>query len=366
MSENTSSSEHDRTEPASQFKLSEARKQGQVAKSLDINSLFMVFFLLCALLLLGGKAWQQMGMFSENTFIGSSAYAYDQRSVVGALTQAAGTFWAVILTPLCFGVAGAVLGNLIQTGPIFSAAPLKPKFERINPVAGFKRVFNKRMLFEALKSMIKLVILLAVAYVTFSGHWQELSVVGPMSAAEQLSWFVGLAVVLLFRLVMAMVVIALLDLALTRWQFSKQMRMSRLDMKEEVKRREGDPLIRSKIRQLQKENLKQSKSLSRVSDADVLITNPTHLAVALRYVRGEMSAPNVIAKGSERWAKDMRELAGRYGVPVFERKSLARALFRKGQLDHPVPVDTFIDVARLYADLGEYQRARANRGEVHA
>jgi flagellar biosynthetic protein FlhB len=310
MSDNTSSSEHDRTEPASQFKLSEARKQGQVAKSMDVNSLVMVFSFLCALMMLGAKAWQQMGSFSENLFSASSVYAYDQYSLIGALVQTASAFWAVILTPLCFGVGAAILGNLIQTGPIFSGAPLTPKFERLNPIAGFKRVFNKRMLFETLKGLIKLVILVSVAYITFSAHWQELSVIGPMSAREQLNWFAGLAVALLFRLVMAMVVIALLDLVLTRTQFAKQMRMSRRDMKEEVKRREGDPLIRSKIRQLQKENLKQSKSLGRVADADVLITNPTHLAVALRTL-GEVTGAGAWGDGHEVKAVDyfMRSIA---------------------------------------------------------
>ena len=142
-------------------------------------------------------------------------------------------------------------------------------------------------------------------------------------------------------------------------------------MKDEVKRREGDPLIRSKIRQLQRENLKQSKSLSRVADADVLITNPTHFAVALRYVRGEMTAPTVIAKGSERWAQDMRQLALKHQVPIFERKSLARKLFRHAVVDHPVPATTFVDVARLYADLGSRRRRQSysntsNRVEAHA
>lgn len=365
MSQSASSSEHDRTEPATPFKLSEARKQGQVAKSLDVNSLVMVSALLCALLFLGEKAWRRMAQFSEALFI-SASVAVEEKSLLNTLGSAASIYWGVLMAPIGFGVVAAILGNVVQTGPIFTFDPLKPKFERLNPVAGFKRVFNKRMFFEALKSILKLLILLAVGYMSFSGHWDELSSLSSKSAADQLIWFSGVATSFLFKCVLALLAIALIDLAFVRWQYARQMRMSRRDMKEEVKRREGDPLIRSKLRQLQRDNLQQSKSLSRVQDADVLITNPTHLSVALRYVRGEMSAPRVIAKGSERWAHDMRILAARHGIPIFERKALARTLFRHGMLDRPVPVDTFVDVARVYADLAEHRRARTNRAEARA
>jgi flagellar biosynthetic protein FlhB len=231
-------------------------------------------------------------------------------------------------------------------------------------VAGFKRVFTKRLLVESAKSVFKLVVLVVVAYITFSSHWQDLAEVAAKPVGVQVSWFCSVASMLLFRLLFALLIFALIDLALVRWQFAKQMRMSRRDMKEEVKRREGDPLIRSKIRQLQRENLKQSKSLNRVADADVLITNPIHFAVALKYVRGEMSAPVVIAKGSERWAADMRKIANKYNIPTFERRNLARQLFRRAIIDHPVPSETFVDVARVYADLSTHKRQQASRIEA--
>jgi len=366
MSE-ASSSEHDRTEPASQFKLNEAKKHGQVAKSLDVNSFFMVSALLAILLLIGGKAWMFIGRFSESVFLNAGDYGRNERSLLESLAVSGNMYWSVLMAPLCIGVVAAIIGNLIQTGFIFSAEPIKPKFERLNPVAGFKRVFTKRLLIEGLKSIFKLAVLLTVGYTTFSGRWQELSQLPVQQPLEQLRWLASIGSALLFRLLLALLVIALLDLALSRWQFAKQMRMSRRDIKDEVKRREGDPLIRSKIRQLQRENLKQSKSLSRVPEADVLITNPTHFAVALKYIRGEMSAPMVTAKGSERWAQDMRALATRHGVPVLERKSLARKLFRHANVGQPVPAETFVDVARLYADVARYRRQRmTNRAEVPA
>ena len=360
------SSEHERTEPASQFKLSEARKHGQVSKSLDVNSFVMVFALVMILAASAEKSWHTIGRASQSLFGSADMYASTDLALLDALKFSVMTLWSVLLMPLCVGAIAAILANVVQTGFVFSFTPLKPKFERLNPVAGFKRVFTKRLLIDAVKSGFKLTALLAVSYMTFSSHWQELSNVAIQSVTEQAAWFARIATILLFRLLLALLVFALIDLALSRWQFAKQMRMSRRDMKEEVKRREGDPLIRSKIRQLQRENLKQSKSLSRVADADVLITNPTHFAVALRYVRGEMSAPTVIAKGSERWAANMRQLAVKHGIPIFERRGLARKLFRSALVDRPVPADTFIDVARLYADLGTYRRRQLNRVEVPA
>jgi len=359
------SSEHERTEPASQFKLSEARKHGQVAKSLDVNSFVMTFAFVAVLLLVAHDAWREIGQ-SSMTLLMSAADLGDDSAVPQMLHFAASKLWGLLLTPLCMGAVAAIVANTLQTGPVFSFSPLKPKFERLNPVAGFKRVFTKRLLIESIKSTLKLITLVLVAYVTFSAHWQELAEITAMPVVAQINWFCGVATTLLFRLLFALLVFALMDLSLVRWQFAKQMRMSRRDMKEEVKRREGDPLIRSKIRQLQRENLKQSKSLSRVTDADVLITNPTHFAVALRYVRGEMSAPMVIAKGSERWAADMRAIAHKHNIPVFERRGLARQLFRCATVDRPVPAETFVDVARVYADLGTYRRRQQSRVELPA
>jgi flagellar biosynthesis protein FlhB len=134
-------------------------------------------------------------------------------------------------------------------------------------------------------------------------------------------------------------------------------------MKEEVKRREGDPQIRAKLRELQRENLKQTASLARVPEADVLITNPDHVAIALHYDRHTMSAPKVIAKGCDKWASKMKQLARENGVPIYERRALARLLLKRGALDAVIPSECFVDVARIYADVDAVKR-RLVRYEV--
>jgi flagellar biosynthetic protein FlhB len=187
---------------------------------------------------------------------------------------------------------------------------------------------------------------------------------GSADTAVVQGWFGTHVIALLFRFGLALVLIGLLDLAYTRYKFGKDMMMSRREIKEEVKRREGDPHIRAKLRELQRENLKQAASVKRVPEADVLITNPEHLAIALRYDRGVMGAPILLAKGADSWAADMRALARRHGIPIYERKPLARLLFQRGTLGAAIPNDSYVDVARIYADLDARRRGLAEY-EVH-
>ena len=199
-------------------------------------------------------------------------------------------------------------------------------------MAGFKRVFNKKMLFEAFKSLLKLLILGGVAVAFFFALWPQLP--APQSAGHRARCRAGSAtnaVTLLFRLGLALVLIGLLDLMYTRRKFGKDMMMSRRELKEEVKRREGDPLIRAKLRELQRENLKQAASVKRVPEADVLITNPEHLAdrAALR-ARRRWRRPMLLAKGADSWAADMRALARRHGIPIYRTPAAGAAAVPHG------------------------------------
>ncbi len=163
---------------------------------------------------------------------------------------------------------------------------------------------------------------------------------------------------LVFKLLIALLVVALIDLLYTRWDYARQMRMSRREIKEEVKRREGDPHVRAKLRELQKEAAKRAGSLQRVPEADVLITNPTHLAVALRYERHEMAAPVVLAKGAGEHAARMRELAGRHRVAVVEDRPLARALYRGVGVDQAIPEEFYPAVAGILARVFRARQAQ--------
>jgi flagellar biosynthetic protein FlhB len=356
--------EQNRTEQATPFKLNEAKKKGQVAKSLDFNTFVIMSGLLLGLMIWGRSQWQRFCELAAQLFASSATMQVSQESFPGTASAIARESLSILLPFAGVGFVFAVLANIIQTGPIFSGDPIKPKFERLNPIAGFKRILNKRMMFEAVKSVIKLAFFGAIAFGFFMSIWPSLSQVALSDSGGQMQWLADHAIALLFRLGLALALVGLLDLAFARWQFKQQMMMSTREVKEEIKRREGDPLIRAKIRELQRENRKQARSLGRVPEADVLITNPEHIAIALKYDRARMNAPIVIAKGVDEWAAQMRAVAARHSIPRYERRRLARLLFRRVNIDQPIPAECFVDIARIYAEVNEARRDRAAYGVV--
>jgi flagellar biosynthetic protein FlhB len=341
--------EQNQTEQATPFKLEEARKRGQVARSMDFNSLVMGWALLGTVLIFGADIWHAVAKTSAALLAASATPAADLGVYFAGIRSFLGATLGIVLPVAVVAMLIGALGNLVQSGPVFSVEPIKPKLERINPVAGFKRLYNKRMLFEALKNVLKLALFVALMVFFFQSLWPRLPEVATSDVNGQAQELAEWVIALLFRFVFALTVIGLLDLAYSRWTYGRQMRMSRPS--KEVKRREGDPLIRAKLRELQRERLKQVQSVGRVPEADVLITNPTHLAVALKYVREEMGAPEVLAKGSETWAAEMRRSAARHGIPIVEKPRLARRLYRRAQVGSPIPPETFVDVARIYSTL---------------
>ena len=343
--------EQNRTEQATPSKLEEARRRGQVAKSLDFNSFFVVVGGLGMLYAWGDVFARQALIIARAIFEQAGNVDFD----VPHLTtwfESVTVAVAYLLAPFFVtAVLVMVAANIVQTGPTFSTFPLKPDLQRINPVEGFKRLFSLKMLFEGFKSVIKLALFGATAYFVLSSLMPGLLGLMNIDPKAYVPLLLDQTAQLVFKLALVILIVALLDFTYTRWDFSKKMMMSQREIMEEVKRREGDPLIRAKIRELQKEAAKRSKSLARVPDADVLITNPTHFAVALRYEQGAMSAPWVIAKGANDTASKMRLAAARHGVPIFERPLLARELFRDGDIDRPVSDALFEPVARVYAEL---------------
>jgi flagellar biosynthetic protein FlhB len=344
--------EQNPTEPATPFKLEEARKRGQVARSLDFNSLVMAWVLLFAAMMFGEGAWRGLAVSTATVFAGAAEPTAELGVYLAGVRSLIGWTVAIVAPVALLALVLSTLANVVQSGPVFSSEQLKPKLERINPIAGFKRIYSKRMLFETFKSVLKLVLFTATIAFFFAALWPHLGEVATPDPNGQTSWFAEWGLALLFRLALILTLLGLLDFAYARWTFARQMRMSRRELKDEVKRREGDPLIKAKVRELQRERLKQMQSTGKVGEADVLITNPTHLAVALKYVRGAMDAPEVIAKGSDTAAADMRLRAARHGVPIVERPLLARQLYRRTRVGQAVPPETFIEVARVYSVIG--------------
>jgi len=352
--------EQDRSEPASPYKLREARLRGQVAKSMELTSCcllaaaiamgwMMMDRLLAGELRLSGALFDQAGrtpltLRSAQMLFGNLAWA---------LLSIFGLFTAGL-------VGAALLAGFAQVGPVLSWHPLKPDFTRLNPVAGFKRVFNARMFYEAAKSVLKLALLSAILYFSLRKLMPGLISLQMMDVKAYPERLASLLLELLLTVLAMLAFIAIVDFAFVKWDFAKRMRMSRRELREEHKRRDGDPKIKAKIRELQREAARRGASLKRVPEADVLITNPTHLSVAIKYERGKALAPVVLAKGSGQLALQMREKARRCRIPIIENRPLARELFRKVPISGAVLPETYAAVARI---LMWAYRQRASRAE---
>jgi flagellar biosynthetic protein FlhB len=337
----------DRSEQATPHKLEEARKKGSVARSMDFNAMSMMAALAVTLYATGWDAIRQMLVMQQRILASASRHAWSVEVVAGWMGQLMSGMLHVLAPLFMTLLVVAVLSNLVQTGPIFSLHPLKPDLDKLNPMTGFKRVFSMRTLFESAKSIVKLVILGTVVYMLVRDTIPGLMSLSAMPPKGYLRVLLSLAGGLLVKLVLTLLCIALVDMGFTRWEFAKRMRMSKRDIKDESKNRDGDPRIRARIRDLRKEMLKRSKAVAKVAQADVLITNPTRLAVALSYSHGKSAAPQVVAKGAGELARKMRELAGRHQVPVVQNRALARALFREVDFDGYVPEKLYPQVAKI-------------------
>jgi flagellar biosynthetic protein FlhB len=337
----------DLTEQATPHKLAEARKKGSVARSMDFTATAMMAALVVTVYASGPDALRRVLVMQQKMLAGAGRQQWTVEAVAAWMGQLL-TGMLHVLGPLFLTLmVVAVIGNVAQTGLIFSLHPLQPDLERINPMAGFKRVFSMRTLFEAAKSCVKLLILGAVAYSLVRGAIPGLMGLSSVDPKGYLQLLVLLVAGLLVKMVLTLLAIALTDLGFARWEFAKRMRMSKRDVRDELKNREGDPRIRSRIRELRKEMLKRSKAMQRLPSADVLITNPTRLAVALSYTHGKSGAPQVVAKGAGDLARKMRVLAGKHGIPVVQNRELARALFRQVDFEGYVPEKLYPQVAKI-------------------
>ena len=339
--------EQNRSENATPHKLKEAKKKGSVAKSPEVNSLLLLAGLLGVLYVWGWEMTSRQLALSQHIFSTAHLVTFTNEGVLNWSLSVATQTLVIIAPLLIIVVILAIVANLGQTGVIFSSHPLKPDFSRINPATGLKRVFSMKTLFEAGKTILKLILLGAVMYAVVSALLPEMLGLHNVPAVLHAKILLSYVISLLFKLLLVIIAIALLDLAFTRKDFLNKMKMSRREVTEEIKSHEGDPRVRARIKELQKELLSRSKALRRLPEADVLITNPTHFAVAIGYKPEEMDAPVVLAKGAHDVAQKMKILARQHGIPVVEHQSLARLLFRTVALEGAVHEKAFGPVAKI-------------------
>lgn len=346
-----SQGDQDKTEQPTPFRLEEARKRGEVAKSIEVSGVVMMIVFAAIVALTGAGVARAFAVATRRMIAVSGGVSSLDGAFVGWMSNAYAPVWQA-LTPLLLGLlVAAVVGHLLQTGPIFTTHPLKPDFKRMNPMQTIKRIFSMRTLWELGKLVVKFLMLGGVCAL-FVWKASALAEAVALSLPQRvgsllLSAFAKASVYVLMVLALA----ALVDLLFVRREYMKKMRMSRRELKDEIKRRDGDPTVKSKQKQQLRELLKKTRALARVQDADVVLTNPTHVAVALRYRPGETLAPVVLAKGAGMLSARIRALAYRHRVPIVRVPALARALNRECEIDDMVPPGLYAELAPVYREL---------------
>lgn len=354
----------DRSQDATPHKREEARKRGQVARSADVSSFaVLTVAMLASYALLTPALHRLAGLLARG--LQAAAAALNDPTAASQLISRSLQEALLVLAPLLFSVAvAAVLTGLVQSGGlVFSSAPIKPDFSRLNPVAGFKKLLSIRVLHETAKSTLKLVALAATAYLAIQ---PLLPLALRLSAATAPTLLLQLAAAcggLSAKLCAALLGFVLLDVLFVRWQFLRQLRMSKRELEDEHKHREGDPRIRQRQREIRQQFLKAARAVQRVPQAQVVVTNPTHVAIALHYQHGVTPAPVVIAKGTGLLAMQIRRAANKAGVPIVHSPRLARALYQDVPQDGYVPEAWYPPVARILVWLRSMAEARG-KGEA--
>lgn len=338
----------EKTEPATPRKRQEARQKGQVAKSAELPGAFILVFCLLVLMMLGGYMKERLYHLFTAAFTEYMRMDVTDSSVLNIFADLT-LQGALLLAPVMIGsVAIALAANYVQVGFLFTGQPLVPKLNKLNPVEGLKRMFSLRALVDFLKSMFKLLIVGYIAYSTLMAERETLFALSGLPVEDLFGYAASVTLNLGLKIGAALIVLAILDYFYQRYEYLKGLRMSKQDIKDEHKKLEGDPLVKSRIRDKQR-RVAMRRMMQEVPKADVVITNPTHYAVALRYDAEEMDAPQVIAKGRDLIALRIRDIAREHDIVIMENRPLARALYDKVDIGGFVPADLFQAVAEVLA-----------------
>lgn len=339
--------DEDKQFDATPRKLEQARKEGQVVKSKDFSTAVSLLILFSVIFGLAPFIWDQI--------VQVFTLLYEQ--IPNAHTEQIGYTYillvavkgaALIIGPiLAIAWLVAVLADFVQVGPLVAIAPLMPKLDKLNPTKYFKNIMSIKTLFELFKNIVKVVILGYIGWMVYKDHIESILMLASVdNNFAVMIEFGKLITEFIFKACIAFLIIAAADYGVTKWKFLKDQKMSFKEIKDEYKNSEGDPNVKAQLRQRRMQMLQQG-AMDAVPTADFVVTNPTHVACALKYVAEEMDSPMLIAKGTELIAKKIIEIAKEHNVPVIENPPVARALFKMVDINQPIPPELYKAVAEI-------------------
>lgn len=338
----------DKTEDPTPHRLREARRKGQVFKSMELNSAINILGVMILLLVFSAVAFRG---FEDvfNVFFGTMLAIPITTLNVQVVFREAVMRYLVIMLPI-FSVA-LVLGvasNLVQIGFLASTEQMSPQLNRLNPLEGFKKIISKKALFEMVKALLKIAIIGTVTYLFVQSRMNTMLLLVNQTAASSLKVFWNTMVTLGIIVGLVFLALAFMDYIFQRHEYKSSLKMSRKDIKDEYKQLEGDPLVRAKLREKQRQ-LARERMMQDVPTADVVITNPTHIAIALVYREGEYNAPRVVAKGVEVLAQRIREIAAEHDIAIVENPPVAQMLWKHTEIGEEIPIELYQAVAEIMA-----------------
>ena len=339
--------DEDKQFEASQQKLQKARKEGQVVKSKDFSTAIALMVMFIVILKLSPFIWDQISAL----FV----YLYDKipekhLEDIGYVHLAIAIIKPslLIIGPILITSAFiAILGDFVQIGPLVTTKPLEPKLDKLNPTKYFKNLMSPKTLFDLAKNVIKVFLLGLIGYMVYKSHLESIMLLASIdNSFAILNEFGSLIIEFILKAGLAFLIIAAADYGMTRWKFMQDQKMSFKEVKDEYKNSEGDPHVKAALRQ-RRQQMMQRRMMDSVPDSDFVVSNPTHIACALKYDAQQMESPKLLAKGTELFAKKIIEIAREHSIPVIENPPVARAIFRMVEINASIPPELYKAVAEI-------------------
>ena len=352
----------EKTEEASARKLEKAREEGQVPRSRELTTTAILLVAGIGLYVFSGFMGKKIIELTRENFSISREAIFDPNAMLARLAAAMFDGFLSIMPLIALLVVAAIVGPIALGGWLYSPQSMLPKLDRMSPLAGLKRMFSAKSLMELLKALAKVLVILGATILVLQFYAQSMFRLGDEAVNNSIIHSLEISVQALIILAAVTIAIAAIDVPIQIWEFTKKMRMSRQDLKDEYKDTDGKPEVKGRIRQLQRE-IAQRRMMAKVPEADVIITNPTHYAVALKYQPDTMATPVLLAKGGDHVAMKIREIAAAHKIDIIESAALARAIYHTTDLDAEIPSGLYLAVAQILAYVFQLRNFRKGKGE---
>lgn len=336
----------DKTEEPTPKKKKDARKQGNIAKSAEVNKAMTFIAILVVIYMMSGSIISELQGFIVNILSGDFSMTMNDNTIKILMFKVMMSFMKIVLPISLIIMVFGILGSLIQTGLFFSMESLKPKFSKLNPLTGLKNMFSMKAIVNLIKSMVVICIMIYLGYSFMSKNFEGIIKSGDIYLPYMFNIVLDLIKSILTSITLAVAVVAVLDYGYEKFSHKKGLKMTKQEVKEEYKQMEGDPHIKGKIKQKQRQMANQ-RMMQAVPSSTVILTNPTHISIAIRYEQGKDTTPIVVAKGVDEVAFRIREIAKSHDIPIIENVPLARLIYKEVDIDQEIPEEMYKAVAEV-------------------